>query len=492
MIPSIIKTFQERYEQSELECQIRLLLALLEVLNTIPTEFNASNFTPGHRAKLQQEILDAVSPVLSFLCTMLEHKNSEVQVCSLKALESWIQFGIPIDSLAPILNKAIVLARQPETFEACLQVLTDVVSHTSNARFEETLCKGLLPFIADLATPIEEAIAEENEDYVEVAARFVTSLTESFPTWFIKNLDQSFVLHGMLPLLLKIVSYPGYPGAEQSITEIPFQSFFLLQEALSDPSQVQELSGAHILSTNSSTDSLIVLDSHENRVASDSKIFTLPLPLQNAAKTIFLDLLAQLVFKSQWPEDQIWASWTKDKREKWGSFRRDCADTIQEVYFVLRDIFLEWILHEIKQVQPTDWKKLESLLFAVRSISESVPKDGRGATLIACVLSPELLGSWNASHLRVRQTMLYIVGSFAEWFHENPSHIEFGIFVLVQGIKDRSTVTSAAKALRDFCDVCRGEMGSALPSLISVYEGMKSSLPVRHYCFLVLNSMDYH
>ncbi|KNE57716.1 hypothetical protein AMAG_04573 [Allomyces macrogynus ATCC 38327] len=486
MVPSLLELFQQRYAQSPVDVQLALLHALLELLRGLPEEFGrASSLSASHRTQLQQELVDAIPAVLAFLCDLLDHAATEIQIAALQTLASWIQFGIPITNLVPILNKAIVLARNDATFEAALAVLGDVVSHSSNARFEDTLCNGLVPFMVELAPVVAEAVANDDEDKADTLARFVTSLTETFPTWIVKHLDQPQVARVLLPMLLEIIAFPGFPGAEQDVSEIPFHTFFMIQETLSDPDQIAAdlgVTGADgtvrpAMSTNSSTDSLVILDQDDDE-DDLPPLVQLPPAIEAAAHALFTDLVARIVHKVEWADDAVWAAWSKDRRERWAQFRRAAADTLLVAYYVLRHRMLEWVLQELLTTSPANWKRVEALLFCIRSISEAAPKDGPGAQLVARVLAPDFFAAGANLPLRVRQTLLYIMGGYAEWFHANPAQLAFAVQILTNGLRDKFTLTSAARSLRELCDACRADLVPHLPVLFTAYQEMKAVLPV--------------
>lgn len=49
--------------------------------------------------------------------------------------------------LVPLLNQVIQLLALEATLEAAVLVLVELVTHRGNARFEDTICRGLLPVI---------------------------------------------------------------------------------------------------------------------------------------------------------------------------------------------------------------------------------------------------------------------------------------------------------------------------------------------------------
>ncbi|KAI9189513.1 hypothetical protein H9P43_000946 [Blastocladiella emersonii ATCC 22665] len=494
MVASTLERFQAQHAQLDPSSPLQpaLLLGLLEFLRVLPEEFTSATLTSQHRGPIQQVLTDSIPSVLALLSDLMGHPAPSVTVAALATLGSWVQFGIPIASLGPLLDKAVALVRQPETFEGALNVLIEVVSHRSNARFEDTICRGLLPLVVELAPPTHAAIGNEDEDHVETVARFVAALVESFPTWFVKHLDQPAVLHVAMPLLVHMVAFPGFPGADQEISEIPLQSFFLLQETLSCPDQISftpsatsPKSGAGgagdvAMSTNSSTDSLVMPDLAPGD--SGGPYAGLPPSILDAANTVFTALLEQLVARLAWPTDAEWASWTKDRRSKWAEFRRNCTDNVLVCYYVLRSRAVDWLVPQLATVCAAgDPRRLEALLFAVRSLSEALnatdPADPVTSNLLGAVFTPAILAPPVPHHLRVRQTLLYVVGEYATWFHAHPHHVGFAVSILLAGLREVTTVRSASKLLREFCDICRANLAAHLGDIMAAYLDMKAILP---------------
>ncbi|ORZ37114.1 armadillo-type protein [Catenaria anguillulae PL171] len=494
MIPDLLSHFQSRCAALAASFpntpdQILLLQGLLEVLRVLPEEFLSAMLTTQHKHKLQLHLTDSLPVVLTSLHDLLIHPSTHICTLALESLTAWVQFGIPIAQLGTVLSQTMALAQSDETSDAALKLLTEVVSHSSSARFEETFVQ--------LAPGLHEAIANEDESHVEMVGRFVTALVENFPGWFVQHMDRPEVVQVLMPMLVAMVAFPGYPGAQQAISEMPMHSFFLIQETVCNPDQlplsalsptttnangaVNGSAGDMAMSTNSSTDSLVLLDRGPAGADVDSPAASLPPRLLAACEQVFLALFEQLVAKCEWPPtDAMWASWTKDRRDRWGAWRRDCKDNLLVCYYVLRAKAVDWLLVQIPQAN--SWHRLETLLFAVRSLGEalnaSASTDTQVTGLLGMVLAPHVLSPPQPHPLRVRQTLLYVVGEYATWFHAHQQHVPFAVQILLGGLRDTTTLGSASKLLRDFCDVCRGELAASLGSIVEVYVEVKNVLPV--------------
>lgn len=171
--------------------------------------------------------------------------------------------------------------------------------------------------------------------------KLMCAVAETFPTFIVKHMNDALV-QAFVALLLRIIAYPGHYGVDQEVSDLPLQTFYLVQETLADPPATEWASGTgdvpSTLSTNSSTDSIVDLanDDSVDR-GQDTHTVQLPASIEAVARDIFTQLLLTLCNKAQWPCDGVWQSWPPDRREKWTNFRRDVADTLLVCYYVLRE-----------------------------------------------------------------------------------------------------------------------------------------------------------
>ncbi|KAL7747197.1 hypothetical protein RI367_007408 [Sorochytrium milnesiophthora] len=477
-----------------------LYMALMEILTVCPEEFQAHNMAGTQRTRLTQEVLDAIPTVLSFLQQQLAAREPVAgyrEKC-LRCLLSWLHFGIPIATLIPLLNQVIELLPQESTFEAAVQVLCELVSHPSNARFEETICQGMLPLMVGgwihdsfqrcfqgasgsltiIDTNLPTACQwkpEEDEETLQCIAKLMSAMAETFPTYMVKHMATPLVQQ-FLDMMVQIILFPGYFGADQEISDIPLQAFYLIQETLADP----PAAGTELAtqSTNSSTDSLIDLTNDDDDVPAPT--ITLPPELEAATSRLFSNVLAALCSKVRWPSAKQWKSWPKDKQEKWGHFRRDAADTMLVCYYVLRKNALSIVLGLLQSAASSQagsedrWQAFEAVMFALKSMSEAIPADE--SEFVPHIINQATFSQMPLESIRLRQTTLRLLGCFAEWIKRHPETLTLAIELLANALYDASSASSAVRGLKDICDLCRDQLSSGFPYLLSVYQKVKDQL----------------
>ncbi|KAI9217960.1 armadillo-type protein [Blastocladiella britannica] len=519
MLPDLIGFFESQFALvSDPAHQTALLRALLELLRVLPEEFATVSLSPAHKTKLHLHMSDSLPRVLATLGSLMGSGfgDGEIATCALQTLTAWVvYFGPPLDQLSPLLTQAMALTRVKATMDDAFKLLSEVVGSSRAARYQETLCTGLVPLVVEWSPALVAAIRDEDEETVQVVGQFVIALAEAFPAWILQHLADPPVLQGVIPGLVAMVGFPGYPGADQTISDLPMAAFHNLQETIINPDLMTPTSPTGGMeeamamgsgdmaprTTNSSTDSLIMLDDDNGARGGGDSAETngLSSPVLAAANQIYLALAAELVRKVEWPDEAVWSTWSKDRRDKWAAWRRDCTDNLLVCYYVLRTQLVQWVQSQIPaavaavgQALPSSyaslgaaarhpWFRLEALLFAVRSLSESLvatsSTDQLASSLLSHVLSPAILSPPVPHPLRVRQTLLYVVGEYATWFHAHPEHVSFGMQILLGGLRDSTTLGSAAKLLREFCDICRADLTQYLPSITDTYFAMKSILP---------------
>jgi len=149
----VINEVQERYTTiSDRALQMALTSALEEFLTVVPEEVSRADLVASKRAKLQEELNNATDRVVDLLQQFLSIPSTAdagdpvrcLKLGALKCAQSWIQYGVPFNSLRPLIDQVISLLSHRSTFEPAASVLVELVSSPSAAAFEETMCNGLL------------------------------------------------------------------------------------------------------------------------------------------------------------------------------------------------------------------------------------------------------------------------------------------------------------------------------------------------------------
>ncbi|KAK9711022.1 hypothetical protein K7432_008070 [Basidiobolus ranarum] len=226
--------------------------AFLEILTLIPEELNRADLIGSKRSQFNQELLDSIPLVLNTVGTFLSN-DSRTDIAyellrqkSLRCLQSWIQYGIPSESLGSIFNRVLILLQRESTFEAATEVLIELLTRQGNSQYGNTLSESFFQCITSpwmksmvdtcirgkylditvvcLVWLIEQSYVESNEDVAANLARLLTTYGEEFTEYIVQHLEKPDTSI-YLEMMIGFIGFPGYFAEDQ---EISFLSIILL------------------------------------------------------------------------------------------------------------------------------------------------------------------------------------------------------------------------------------------------------------------------
>ncbi|CAG8777167.1 36018_t:CDS:2, partial [Racocetra persica] len=244
---------------------------------------------------------------------------------------------------------------------------------------------------------------------------------------------------------------------------MPLQFWYLLQEPLFDPDiiPVNNADNDTVSGEDAVTSNLHITQDEARKIHETSLI-------------VFRRLIEILRSKIQYPPDTEWSEWTKDVKEQFKIYRRDVGDTVMNSYYILRDQMLAFFVDlAITQLNspgrnPSQWQDLESTLFCIKSIAEAV--DNNENVYLPRLFGAEVYGMLPLQgHMRLRNTALSLIGSYADWFKSHPQYILSALNYLIPALSDAELAFSAAMSFKEVCDACRDSLVGDIDNLVNMY-----------------------
>ncbi|CAO3608182.1 unnamed protein product [Cunninghamella blakesleeana] len=453
---------------------------ILEFLTLIPEEVSNIDLIGGKKMQISQELNDSIPLVLTTLSNFLfatQNINITTLNKSLKCFQSWLQYGIDIEKVIPILQQTMLLLNNDETFESAADVLLEGMQQPSWAKYNSFRDELLSCFTSDsMKKRFTDCINEDDEEIGKPLAKLFTTFIETF-TDFISVQLARYDIKCLMEMVLQLTGFHGYYPVDQEISEIPLNVWYVLQETLYDNGVIPIR-----YNTDTSTrdgDDDITLDASTNDLSASEK----RLWLQQCGETAIV-LYSQLVTiikqKAIFPDDNTWSSWAKDLKDKFRICRRDLGDTIINSYYVLRGDMLR-ILFDQLFLTLNNWNSiqtphldLEAILFCLKSVSEEIPaNENDHISKLFESNTLELLASENNPRLQV--TALSLMGALAEWLKGHPQYLVPIMNYIVPRLGEPKLSFNAASAFSNICDVCRESLIDGLDSLMHVYGTTASS-----------------
>ncbi|KAJ3293239.1 hypothetical protein HK104_004636 [Borealophlyctis nickersoniae] len=473
-----------------------LHLALLEFLTVLPEEVQKADIPPTRKAKITQELCDSTQSILDFIQSILQvpipadaSQSMGILATKQRALrcaQSWIQYGVPLGSLGPLMAQVVALLAMPETFEGAIDVLIELISDPSMRAYEETLSNGLLSVVTTgwMRDEFARAINEQDEQVARPICRLLVQMGETFTTFLVANFLRDDV-RTYMEMLLACTAFDGYFPADQELS-YPFiinpassTIWDLLAETIithlaellpGDDSVLANLpasviaGGVSVRSPLGKVGGPAALERHKQ--------------VSDSAKALYARLVEVLRKKLTYPPDAEWNGWASDVKDRFRVYRRDCADTFPPCYDILSDIALGSLtqsamtqLQDFVDGRCRDWQPLEATIFSIKALAERV-SDAESVYLphifgdaflgrLAVLSNPELT--------RPKRASLYAIGEYAAWLNQNPQYINPSATFLIDSLRQPELASAAVVGLEELSHECRTQLVEGVDLLVSVW-----------------------
>ncbi|GAA5806530.1 hypothetical protein HPULCUR_012066 [Helicostylum pulchrum] len=427
-------------------------LAILEFFTLVPEEVANANIMGGKKLQLIGELKESIPLVLSKLSEFL-FSNTDVfiQKKAMRCLQSWIQYGFDLEAAYPLLQKVMSLLGDEVLFEPAVEVLLESMQQTSWTRYQTYRNDLLACFTSDdMKLKFTVSITEEDEETGKLLAKLFTGFGETYTDYIATQLAEP-KLNDLMSMIIQLTGYQGYFPIDQEVSEIPLNFWYVLQETLFDES---------------------ILPVKETD--------TWRMECGQTAMGMYRELVKILIKNARYPEEDVWNTWDKDVKDKFKIWRRDLGDTMINPYYILREemlsILLDHSLYIITQWSslPFPSQDLEATLFCLKSISEEIsPTEDQH---IAKFFAQNVLGGIREnSSVRLKNTVLLLIGSLSEWLKVHPQFLGSVMNYIAPCLSDLQLAPAASSAFADICDACREYLVDELDSLMHVYAAMANS-----------------
>ncbi|CAG8469994.1 12703_t:CDS:10 [Acaulospora morrowiae] len=414
-------------------------LPLLEFITVVPEEVLRADLIGERKAKVNQELIDEIPRVLSTLKSLLSsyqaHQERDIQIKQkcLRCLQSWILYGVPFESLYPLIDDVINLFPIDFTNDSATEVLVEFLSQPRITSYQNTVCGKILDCLTNewARTQIMTAVNDANEAPARNLCRLMTTFGDNFSNY----LAIHFLRQDVMIYLEMMLMFTGFPESIADSDVIPMND------------------------DNGENASITLQEAQK---------------IREASIVVFRRLSEILRSKVQYPPDNEWSEWLKDIKERFKIYRRDVGDTIMNSYYILRNQMLAFLVDlAVMQINtpgrdPSQWQDLESTLFCLNSIAEAV--DHKEDIFLPSLFGTDVYEKLpTQGNYRLRNTALSLIGSYAEWLKNHPGHISFVMNYIVPALSDPETALVASLSFKEVCDVCRDSLANNIDELMHMY-----------------------
>lgn len=270
---------------------------ILEFFTLVPEEVSNSNIMGGRKLQLIGELKDNIKLVLSTISSSLFNATTtEIQLKSLRCLQSWIQYGFNLEEAYPILQKVMSLLGDTDLFESAVDVLLESMQQSAWSRYQTYRNELLTCFTSDaMKEKFESCIAEEDEETARLIAKLLTTFGETYTDYIVSQLARPDI-YWLITMVIRLTGFEGFFPIDQEVTEITLNFWYIMQETLFDEC---------ILPVQQSAPS-----DQDNETEKLWKF-----NCGQAALAIYRELVEILTKNACYPDEPTWESWNKGKKE---------------------------------------------------------------------------------------------------------------------------------------------------------------------------------
>lgn len=433
-IEDILQTFTPQNLPVTISPQ-RVCGILLKILIYIPEEYSVLMPQQDQKAKLNGQMSKSGPIVFKFLHSLLIADKSAVSSdCKhsvLKCLTSWTLHSrtslLEMDDGKILLNLLYGLIIDDELCSSACATIAATFSTQKAENYQNSIL-DFIPKIAQLKPVIEKYTKEDEIECAIKIYSLVINFSENHSRLFLKVVlndgiqlenDRADTIKQAIFTIIRIIldctSASGIYGVDEKYSDISFTFWFTFFENFYYYSE--------------SFNDLIC------------KTFD---PLVDS-------LLQTLITKSQYPPSvTYYQTWNDDQRESYRCYRQDLGDNISLIAHFprSRDRILaslhNQLDHELSlmlQSEPTDgeriWQRFESIVFALKSIAESVPYDE--AKYVPKIFDLLSRVPFNESHALLYCTAAEMISAYSDWLYSHSCHLATAFNILFLGVNSSNS-----------------------------------------------------
>jgi len=450
-IENILQTFTPQNLPSSIPPQ-RICDILLKILMYIPEEYSVLMPQQDHRAKLNHQMTKSGPIVFKFLHTLLRTDDgtltSECKGSVLKCITSWTMHSqtslLETDDGKPLLDLLYGLILDEELCSLACATIAATFNNQKAENYRNAII-DFIPKIAKLRYALEKYKSNDEVECVIKIYSLVINFSENHSRLFLKivlmdgiqlNSETAALvkqdIFTIITMILDCTKAPGIYGMDEKYSDLSFafwfsffENFYYYSDAYND----------------------LICETFDPLVDS---------------------LMQALISKSQYPPlTTYYQLWNDDQRESYRCFRQDLGDNMSLIALFPRA--KERILARLHSQMEQDlacmlrgnspnnmpWQGLESVIFALKSIAESVPYDE--SKYMPKIFSLLAQVPFNESHALLYCTVAEMISAYSDWLFTHNTHLATAFNILFLGVSSSNShvCLMSTLSLKDITTECQ-------------------------------------
>ncbi|XP_058505458.1 importin-13-like isoform X2 [Solea solea] len=409
-------------------------LALLELLSVLPEEFQSSRLAQARRSQLREALTAEWTVVCPMLRQLLQSQDSSDQVKDkvLRCLSSWVGLDVPLGESHELVQDCFMALSNPELFDTAVETIVNAISQPDCQRYVDALV-NLMPLVLGLHEQLKTAVQGGDMETSHGICRIAVAMGETHSRVLLEQVDHWQEYLALVNMILYCTGIPGHYPVSETTSSLTLTFWYTLQDD--------------------------ILSFDEEKQAVYLQIY----------RPIYFQLVDVLLHKSHYPSQEEFTSWSSDDKEQFRIYRVDISDTLMYVYEMLGAELLSNLYdrlgrHLMDPQQSTVWQDTEALLFGFQSIAETI--DVNYSDVIPGLIG--LIPTINISNVMLADTVMYTIGSLAEWLADHPVMLGGILPMVLQGLLKAELSVSCVSTLKRICRECKHDLGPFAQDILSV------------------------
>uniref|UniRef100_UPI0037E7FC97 importin-13-like n=1 Tax=Semicossyphus pulcher TaxID=241346 RepID=UPI0037E7FC97 len=409
-------------------------LALLELLTVLPEEFQSSRLAQARRSQLREALAGEWAVVCPLLRQLLQSQDSSVQVKEkvLRCLSSWVGLDVPLGESHELVQDCFTALSNPELFDTAVETIVNAISQPDCQRYVDALV-NLVPLVLGLHDQLKTAAQDGDMETSHGICRIAVAMGETHSRVLLEQVEHWQEYLALVNMILFCTGIPGHYPVSETTSSLTLTFWYTLQDD--------------------------ILSFEEEKQAVYLQVY----------RPVYFQLVDVLLHKSHYPSQEEYASWSSDDKEQFRIYRVDISDTLMYVYEMLGAELLSNLYDRLgRQLmdpqQSAVWQDTEALLFGFQSIAETI--DVNYSDVIPGLIG--LIPRINISNVMLADTVMYTIGSLAEWLADHPVMLGGILPMVLQGLVKAELSVSSVSTLKRICRECRHDLGPYAQDILTV------------------------
>ncbi|XP_036939072.1 importin-13-like [Acanthopagrus latus] len=409
-------------------------LTLLELLTILPEEFQSSRLAQARRAQLREALAGEWAVVCPMLRQLLQSQDSSNKVKEkvLRCLSSWVGLDVPLGESHELVQDCFAALSNPELFDTAVETIVNVISQPDCQRYIDALV-SLMPLVLGLHDQLKTAAQDGDMETSHGICRITVAMGETHSRVLLEQVEHWQEYLALVNMILFCTGVPGHYPVSETTSSLTLTFWYTLQDD--------------------------ILSFEEEKQAVYLQVY----------RPVYFQLVDVLLHKSHYPSQDDYASWSPDDKEQFRIYRVDISDTLMYVYEMLGAELLSNLYDRLgRQLmdpqQSAVWQDTEALLFGFQSIAETI--DVNYSDVIPGLIG--LIPRINISNVMLADTVMYTIGSLAEWLADHPVMLGAILPMVLQGLVKPELSVSSVSTLKRICRECRHDLGPYAQDILTV------------------------